>query len=282
MDRRLRTNLLLVAAVAVTGAIIWLAPEPAPRIETFSLFEVDEPITHIEVIENGNVRFTLHADGNWKVTAPFHLPADEFQMNALLDSLRQPATRRYAIDGVNLAELGLEAPRFRLHVNDSEILVGDRTALGNDRYVLKDGFVYLVSDVLSYRLQRNPLDYASRRVLPARLEIQSITLPGGTRLTKSGSGWQLHPDDAAITADALQSLMNAWRNATAVKVVAADSVPRDGEVLVAFSDGTGLRFGVEIRETELLLTRADPEVSYSLPVSAADALLQLPPVAESE
>lgn len=276
MDRRLRTNLLLIGAIAVLGTFIWLAPEPAPGGPTFALFDADESITRIEVREQGELRLALqsHGDG-WKVEAPFQLPADDFQMNALLDSLHQPATRRYAIDGVKLADLGLDEPRFRLHVNDSEVLVGDRTALGNDRYLLKDGFVYLVSDVLSYRLQRNPLDYASKRVLPEEAEIRSITLPAGMRVAKAGVGWELHPDDSAITTDVLQALIGAWRSATAMQVTAANSVPRGGEVLIELADGTELRFGVEMRETELLLTRADPAVTYSLPLDAADELLQL-------
>lgn len=280
MHRRLRTNLLLAAVIAALGMFIWLAPEPTSGTQV-AVFAPDASITRIDVFDSGALRFTVQADGDqWNVTAPFALPADEFQVNALLDSLHEPVRRRYAAADADLAALGLEQPRWRLHVNGHELLLGDRTALGSERYLLKDGFVYLVGDVLSYRVQRNPLDYASRRVLPKARDVQSIALPDGTRLAKSGVAWTLQPEDSAVTTDALHALVDAWRHATALNVTPADSVPRDGEVSITFDDGTELRFGVEIRDETLLLTRADPAVTYFLPRAAAEELLALPPPAQ--
>lgn len=278
MNPRLRTNLLLAAVVAMLGVIVWLAPESKKGVPVHALFDANSAITGIEVLDRGKPHLALALqEGRWHVAAPFELPADDFQVDALLDSLREPATRRYPADSANLAELGLENPRWTLRVDDVQIRLGDRGVLGNTRYLLKDGFVYLVNDVLSYRLQRAPLDYASRLVVPQEKSIAALWLPDGTHLARTGTTWQLQPDDAAMTTDTLIAIVNAWRNAAALDVQAAHSVPRDGEVQIEFADGSAVQFGIEISDTGLLLTRDNPAITYTLPRDAVGELLQLTP-----
>src|SRR5690606_21223363 len=107
--------------------------------------------------------------------------------------------------------------------------------------------------------------------------ISAVRLPSGQTITRDGEGWTVVPDKAALAADALQETISAWQDARALRVVAAHSTPRDGEVRVTFANGEALHFGVEIREDELLLSRADPAVTYVLPVPDAARLLQLAP-----
>ncbi|HEX7047637.1 MAG TPA: DUF4340 domain-containing protein [Gammaproteobacteria bacterium] len=280
MDRRLRTNLVLVAVLAAAALLIIYGPEPGNEPRGVPLIESDEKISRIAVFEgNGEtdeLRFALErSNETWELVAPVELPAAMFQVDALLGALREPASRRYPMSEADPAALGLAAPQWRVEVDARELRLGDRTALGVQRYVQMGDHVYLVNDLLSYRLQRNPFDYASKNVLPEDEKIQAIQLPSGQRLERSGNSWMIEPEDDSLSTDALQATISAWRNARALRVAPANSVPRDGEVQVEFANGEMLRFGVEIRDDELLLSRADPAVTYILPLAAADELLQV-------
>lgn len=281
MDRRMRTNLVLAAVVAALGLFLWLGPEPETEKPGVPLIGSDETVERLAVLENGEQRFALERTGDaWRLVAPFELPADDFQVEAFVDALGAETVRDYSIDEADLAELGLAEPRWTVDVNGTELRVGNRAALGNNRYVQKGNRVYLVSDVLSYRLQRDALDYASRKPLPEDVAIAAIELPNGRRVEKADAGWALLPEDESVSADALQGLVDAWRNARAMNLTQADSVPRDGEVLIEFVDGGELRFGVEMTDSGLKLTRDEPAVTYAFPRSAADDMLQL--VAKNE
>lgn len=275
MEKRLRTNLVLVAAVIALGLFIRFAPDPqdVPQARLFDA--ADEP-SPIEVFHAGELHFRLQADGgNWNVVAPFELPADEFQVNALLDALRKPVARRYPVEELEPAAAGLAGAEWTMRIAGAELALGGRTAVDNLRYLRKDRHVYLVPETLVFRLQRSPYDYVGKRLLPEDVEMRGIRLPSGQRIGKSGSGWQITPENESVSADDLQGLVDAWKNATAMKVGAAHSVPRGGEAVIEFEDGEILRFGVERRDDALLLSRADPAVTYTLPAHAADRLLRI-------
>ena len=274
MDRRLRTNVLLALAVTALALAIWLAPEP----EAPATFRPVDPATidAVHVRRGNEPHLSLQKrDGAWWVVAPFELPAEPFQVDALLASLGEPAGTRYPVESADLAELGLENPKWTVDAGDVQLQLGGRAAVGNRRYLRAGDFVYLVNDVLSYRLQRPALDYAARRLLPPAA-IASIALPNGTRLEKADGQWSVSPEKPDVSADELQALVNGWRNAIATSVTHADSVPRQGDVEIGFEDGSTLRLGVELTDSDLKLTRDRPAVTYTLPASESRRLLQLP------
>lgn len=276
MDSRLRTNLLLAAVLAAAVGVIVFGPESGRKSPGVPLFDSAEDIARVAVFDNGKLRFALRREeSSWRLLAPVDLPADSFQVDALLAQLREPASRRYPVNETDPAALGLDSPRWRIKAGERELLLGGSTALGGQRYVQMGDHVYLVDDLLVYRIQRDPFDYASKDVLPGDREVRAITLPSGQRVERKGSGWTVIPETGALSADALQHVVSAWRNARALRVMPADSVPRDGEVQVEFESGEALRFGIELREDELRLSRADPAVTYVLPLSEADDLLQV-------
>lgn len=277
MEKRLRTNLALAASVVVLGLIVWLAPQPQQEAPGFSLIDSDKSISDIRVFRDGVLHFSLRkqADG-WRLVEPAALPADEFQLNALLEALHAKASRRYSLPDSGAGELGLAKPEWTIKVNGEDLAIGVATALGNNRYVMKGEYVYLVSEVLVYRFTRSPWDYAAKRLLSGNRGIVALTLPDGTRIEREDSGWKITPERQGVTSDELQQLVNGWANATAMRVTPAASVPRDGQVVITLVDGEILRFGVEIRDTEVLLSRDAPAVTYALPPGAVDELLRLP------
>src|SRR5690606_28280061 len=108
MDRRMRTNLVLLLILGLLGLVLWLVPEPQDDGGGETLFEARETFSRIEVLEHGETRLALEREGErWLLREPFVLEADDFQVNALLSSLRQPIERSYPVDEVDRAELGL-------------------------------------------------------------------------------------------------------------------------------------------------------------------------------
>ena len=272
MEKRLRTNLFLAIAVIVLGLLVWFAPDSEKQAKAFALFGEGEAITEIHVLRSGELQLVLQQqDEFWRVREPVNLPADKFQVDSLLDSLRQTTPRRYAAADADLQELGLANPEWTLEINGVEIALGGSAAIGRQRYVMKEGHVYLLSEVLTYQLQRSPWDYVSKRILPDG-KLVALSLPNGVRIEREGPAWKIVPEDASRTSDELQRLATAWENATAIRVTPPASVPHDGEVQVNFADGRELQFGVEFREDELLLSRDAPAVTYVLPRASAGEL----------
>lgn len=272
MEKRLRTNLFLALAVVALGLLVWVAPVNEKK--TFALFGADEALIEIRVLQSGEPRFTLQQQDGWQVLEPVNLPADAFQVDALLDSLRQTTSRRYAVEDANLQELGLADPEWKLEVDGEEIFIGGSAATGNQRYVMKGGYIYLLSEVVSYHLQRSPWDYVGKRILPDE-KLTALSFPDGMRIERDGPGWDIVPRDERRTSDDLQRVVAAWENATAIRVTPATSVPSDGEIQVKFANGRLLQFGVEFRDNALLLSRDAPAVTYVLPASSAEELFML-------
>lgn len=282
MEKRLRTNLYLAAVVAALVAFALIAPRLDEAPVTHALVDIGEDVSEIHVNRNGDPHLSLQRQsGTWKIVHPANLPADTFQVDALLESLHAPLPDRYPIEEVDTAELGLAQPEWTVSVNGKTLQVGNTTALGNRRYVRKDGHVYLVGEVLAYRLARPPWNYASKRLLPDDADIVSLALPGDIHIEKEGPSWKIVPPDTTLASDDLQKLVDNWRNARALSVSPAASVPRDGEVVLELAEGGSLRFGVELRETELLLSRDEPAVTYTLSAGARHELFLAPEPAES-
>lgn len=277
MDRRMRTNLVLLAILVLLGLVVWLAPEPRDDNQGEPLFAENEEFSRIEVLEHGETRLVLERDGDrWLLREPFALDADDFQVNALLSSLRQPIERSYALEEVDLEELELAEPRWTLKIDDETITLGGRAPLGNSRYLRKGERVHLASDILSFRLGRDPFDYASRRLLPEGVAMTYIELPAGERIERGEQGWQLVPENDAVSADAIQQLANAWRNASAIDIRPPAAEKPEGEsVRIGLEDGSEIRFFVHMNDKDFVLLREQPPLAYEMLRDDARRLLQL-------
>lgn len=277
MDRRMRTNLMLLAVLAVLGLVLWLVPEPADEEKGEALFGTDAEFSRIEVLEHGETRLVLERQGDgWLLREPFVLEADDFQVNALVSSLRQPVERSYALSEADPAELGLVEPRWKLRVDGEEIVLGGRGALGNTRYLQKDDRVYLASDVLSFRLGRDPFDYASRKLIAEGAALTALELPAGERVERSEQGWQLVPENDAVSTDDIQALVDAWKSTAALDVRPPATEKPEGEsVVIRLESGETLRYFVHMNDDGFVLLREDPPLAYEMLRDDARRLLQL-------
>lgn len=276
MDKRMRTNLLLAATVIALGLVIWLAPGPDNEKPGIELFPAGTTFSRIELRHNETVHLVLERLGDdWRLVYPREVDADEHRVESLVSALQQPAERRYAVVEADLEQLDLVAPQWTVMIDDAELAVGGRTAIGNQRYVRKGEYVYLVNDTISYRLQRQPLDYASNKLLPINRQLIGIELPTGPKVQNTESGWQLVPENPAVSADDVHKLLKAWETATAIRVKPVEAAPAGERVVIQFDQGDSIELVVDIDASSLALIRADIGLRYELARDEARRLLQL-------
>lgn len=275
MKTRLWLNLVLVIIVAILVALVYFKlghKTPAPTPVLTRLQEQDVNSIRIAQPDTATVEL-VRANGSWSMTAPSRLPADEFLVQSLLDSLPAEIKGSFSAAPAKLAQYGLDPARVRLWINGTEFDFGDTEPLNNYRYVLSGGQVHVVSGMLFYRVAHRPYWWVSKRLLPEHAEITALQLPDAT-LTLTGDKWHLAPADSAVSADAIQTLVDNWQNAQAIGVEKAQAGKPAGEVAIELAgEKSALRFAILQEPNFFVLARPDLGIAYQLPSAQRAALL---------
>ncbi len=102
-------------------------------------------------------------------------------------------------------------------------------------------------------------------------------------LTRDAQGhWQVQPDKPGLSADAIQTLVDAWRTTTALWVKKYAQGSAQGSITVQLKEpAQELHFDIMARQPELILARPDLGLQYHLSAESAKALLELPAPTQS-
>lgn len=275
MKSRLWLNLALVIVVAILVALVYFKPGHKPSAPPQLLTRIPAPDVHdIKIAQPGTPTVELvRSGGIWRMTAPAALPADQFLVKSLLDSLPAVIKNSFSTVPAHLSQYGLDPASVRLWINGTEFDFGDTEPLNNYRYVLSGGQVHLTSGLLFYRLNHRPYWWVNKRLLPDNAQISALQLPNAT-LTLKGDHWQLAPANPAVSADVIQTLVDNWQNAQAIGVEKLGHGKPAGEIAVELADGkTVLRFAILQDPNFFVLARPDLGIEYQLDSSQRDALL---------
>jgi hypothetical protein len=276
LARRWWLNLVLVGGIAGLGALAYFEPgreDDKGEHQPFAVLE-DAAAFRIENTMHGETRF--ERDGEvWSVVAPFRAPADANILRTLLDGLAARTDASFPSSEVDLAAAGLERPKVSLVVGETRFAFGGTAPISYRRYVRSGDTVFLVEELNHYRLDQPSTYFARRKLLPDEAEITRLELPGRT-LSKVDGKWTLAPEDAAVSADAIQRLVDAWRDATAmeVRVLAPDATPQ-GVVQVTLADGSVLAFEILTSDEYTRLARRDQGLAFDLIATARKGLLEV-------
>lgn len=275
MKPRLWLNLGLAVIVAILVAVVYFKPghkPPAPPAVLTQLKAQD--INHIKIAQPHTATVELVRRGaDWEMTAPSHLPADQFQVQSLLDSLPAVVKSSFTAAPVDLGKYGLAPPQVQLWLNGTEFDFGGTEPLDNYRYVLSGGQVHLVNGLLFYRLNHRPYWWASKRLLPENARITAIQLPDAT-LTLKGDHWQLAPANPAVSSDAIQTLVENWQNAQAIGTEKFDAGKPDGDVAIEIAgQKNALRFVIIKDPDFFVLAQPNLGIQYQLDSGQRSALL---------
>lgn len=284
MSTRAWLNLGLIVVLVALALVVYFEPgqQPPPQMlltridpEKVRQVRVERPHEPAMVLERG-------ADG-WRITEPMVLAAHDFRVRALLGVLKARSLSQYPVASLDPARVGLLPPALRLVVDGQTVSFGETEPINQRRYVQIGDVIHLI-DNADYLPATGPwTGFISLQLLPHGPQLDAITLSDGAVLNRDAKGWHLAGAKAeAVSTDALNALVEAWRTVQALRVDVPESPPanetgENGEVVIHISgQPEPVRFQLLSRTAqELILLRSDLGLQYHLPPGQAHALLDL-------
>ena len=152
MNRRTRTNLrVAVALVGLLALAVWTY-RGAERMGAPLLADPSAiGMVAIQGADGARVVFA-RTDEGWRMTAPDDRPVDAQRVDGIVNGFAIAPRRSYAADTATLADLGLDPPRWTITLDGAEFRLGDAHPVSGLRYVLHDGEIHLVDDLVTFRL----------------------------------------------------------------------------------------------------------------------------------
>jgi hypothetical protein len=275
--QRKQLNLLLVVAVAGLAALAYYGREREEKGTPLTAIAADA-LTRIAIEHPGRAAIRLQKAGEqWKLVEPVQAETDSYEVAGITSLAALEIKRSLKPGEVQLRELGLEPPAYRVTLNDVVLGIGDAEPIEARRYVLVGDQVALVEDPPSAALDADYSDLVSKALLPEAAELVKLALPGFT-LTRGADAqaWSVQPAQPQAAAEAPRKLVEAWKNARAMWMAAEPPQGSTGEaVTLGLKDGRELRLIVVERDPQLVLARPDLKLRYTLSRALADELLQL-------
>jgi hypothetical protein len=272
MGKRMLLNMWLAAALLALVWVVWQEPGQAPKKEA-AVKLTAVPATAITkiAITNHDGTITLGKElGEWRLLEPVAIAANPVRVDDLLQVLQAESLVRFPAAGRDLSQYGLAAPAVKLRVNDTELLFGGVTPVDQQRYVKLGDTIHLIADRYMFDLTGDAAALVSRDLVPHGKRIVALDLPD-KKLSRNEKGeWSMMPADKGVSSDAVQVLVNAWRDVQALRVAAYAKQAAQGEVVIGIEgEQQPLRYQITARKPDLILAR--PEIGMQFYVAAEQA-----------
>ncbi len=269
MGPRSLLNLGLVALLVALLLVAYFRPglEPVPAAQPLTTHPDPASVTRLHIERPNRESLTFSKDGDlWYLAmAGRRLPAADFQVRALLRLLGATSVRSYPADTLDLAALGLDPPRATIGIDDLSVHLGATEALEQKRYARIGDRVHLINDQYQHLVTADWATFVSGRLLATRGPITRLELPGMTLSYHDDRHWQVEPELAGASADALQGLIDNWQSATALYVQAYTG-PASGEGVTLHTRDSDKPLSLQLvsRTPDLILARPDWGIQYHL------------------
>jgi len=278
-------NLILLLGIAALAAVVIYQPGITPPPTPIKLTTVlPEQIKHIQIEHAGKPTLTLEKqDGHWRITAPQALPADDGRVNSLLRLVQETSQARFSARPEELHKYKLEKPAILLTLDNLKFAFGDIDPINGRRYVQIGTTVHLITDMYYYQIDADLPSFVSTRLLPEHASITALTLPALSLSRDTQDHWQLRPEQAGISSDAIQALIDSWGNSSALWVKRYEKGTAQDSITVRFATpAQELRFDIMAKQPELILARPDIGMQYHLSPESAKTLLELSTASPTE
>ncbi|MGD2117105.1 MAG: hypothetical protein PVG66_01995 [Chromatiales bacterium] len=143
--------LLLLALLAFSAWQHWQEHDATASLTALQ----PEQVQRINI--NDKLLFVKHQD-QWQLQGSDRT-VDQERINKLLGICNTPSLRNFAATADNLHNFGLQSPRYRLQLNDTQLLFGDTEPLYHWRYVQVGQQIHLIGDGFLHHLQARPEDF---------------------------------------------------------------------------------------------------------------------------
>lgn len=275
--KRSHLNITLSVVVVALGALLWFSREKDEVFPPLTPLARDA-VTAIEIAHPDRPLIRLQKQGpQWRLLAPVEAPADEFEVASLLSLADTDVKRSLPAAEVDLAELKLEPPQYRITLDDQVLAFGDSEPIEHRRYVRSGDRIALVLDPPSAALDADYSDLVAKQLVPADAEIRRIELPGLTVTREDGDGGWRSPEQSDAEAARIEALVKAWQDLRAMWNAArpADAGDAGDPVRLVLADGE-LNLRIVEREPQLKIDNPAYGVRYTVSRAELDKLLKLP------
>lgn len=282
MNKRRWLNVGLLVVVALLGLLAWYegrdtAPPPIPLTAL-----APAAVNKIEIIrrDHGNIILTGQGD-DWWLKEPVRIAANRLRVENILGLLTAESLARFPVAGKDLAAFDLADPALRVRYNNIELLFGGMTPVDQRRYVRVGDTVHLIVDSYSLDFMADVADFASRNLVPTRQRITGLATPAFQVEQNAGGKWVVRPEAYALSADAVQAVMEEWQHAQAVRVALYQSAAVRGLVTLTLAGQQApLHYEIVAEGPEWILAR--PEVGLEFHLSAEQGRRLFAPAANDE
>jgi hypothetical protein len=228
-------------------------------------------------IQTADVLLSMQRDPQgWLIDAPIRWPANNITIERLLGILNSQTDSRLPAEEINLATLGLQFPKAVLRFNDTELLFGATNNIGERRYIMIGGTVYLLPDQhLPFFTQGLP-GIVDRRLLPGRLALSTLKLPTHEISSDANGSWRAINIDGS-NLDQVAALVENWQNleASTIKSFYASATPRQ-KIEVSLQDGSKLEFFLMSIDPEIVIAHPQIGLQYHFHADLYYQLISLP------
>ena len=278
MTSRNILNLTLLGIVSVLVLVVIFEPgktpeKPSPSITTLK----KESISKIDIKQFGNKDIQFRKIKHvWQMTSPYQLPANEYRISSILGLVETKSYSQHDLTKLNKSNFKLDKPKVVVTFNDKlSVAFGSSEPLNHRRYVQVGNTLNLINDSVYYHVTSKPTALVSSQLLPKNTAIKAIQLPDRKLELKDGR-WQIEKEPKDMASDAVTQLLNNWKLALALDVVAAKDKPGKQQIKL-FVEGRNkpIVFSIVKRKPDFVLLREDKGVEYQLMQDSAQGLLTL-------
>jgi len=272
MSKRLLLNLLLVVVLSLLIGLAFLNPRETVKPSVFSQLEFNtvDSIT----IEHKQQRTRIKKFGDsWQITEPFLVETDEFRIQAILNILSENNATHYEITEADYKKFSLNPPLATLTLNQQQFLFGSTSPVNNQRYVLTNNKLFLVSDTHYALISSGFKNIIRRQLFPSNTKFSSIDFNNTHLSINEKGGWQ--SNHANQSSDDIQKFITNWQHIQAFAVTDA-SKPYSG-TRISFKTTDNQIIKRIIRQTDINTIVINPETKlvYQLDTTAFDSLTKL-------
>lgn len=272
MNSRIWVNVgLLVFIVLLSATVFFSDTKTEPEIVFLSNIDRKE-ITNIQVIRKNLDDFVFNKQGeDWYMHAPLKVLANNARINAMLRILKARSYGQLNPKDIDLKRFELDDPKITIKLNEHVFQFGNTDAIDQRRYILFNDTIYITNDSLYAQLTTNAAFFADLKLLPADIEITSITFPEN-KIEKVTGQWQLQTQ-MNINPEQLKRIAFSWQEAAAISASKYTTQNNQPTITIASSNHVSIKFNIVSTEPNIVLGRKDLGIQYHLGSDEADKLL---------
>ncbi|NOZ10547.1 MAG: DUF4340 domain-containing protein [Gammaproteobacteria bacterium] len=247
---------------------ITLGSTPADKISEIRITRPDKQDIHL--VKTGKA---------WHLVAPIKARANQFRAASVVGLATTRSEAQPTVDIDKLAQYGLATPLLTVWLGDQKLDFGGSHPINHRRYVMTDGRVHLINDTVFRHLTAPFSDYIDSQLL-ADIEPTVLELPK-LRIELGDKGWTAKPEPKDISADRITALVDEWRHARALSVLAYPGKASGDTLRIGYKvdakANTTKWLDIIIRsvEPELVLLRPDEGLEYHFPADMAKRLFKI-------